>query len=70
MFICHLKIIFRKFIRNPLYPIISIICLSLVFTCVFFVTYWIKSELSYNKFHNNYDRIYRLTIEVNDIEKG
>ncbi len=70
MFLYYLKLIFRRFVRNPIYPVISILCLTLGMASVIFVSYWVKNELNYDTFHNNFDRIYRLTIEKNDLEKG
>jgi putative ABC transport system permease protein len=65
-----LKITFRKFIRDPLYPFISIICLGLGITCALFIIIWIRDELSYDSFHNKAGRIYRLTVEINNKSSG
>jgi putative ABC transport system permease protein len=66
----YLKITFRKFIRDPLYPFISIVCLGLGITCALFVIIWIRDELSYDSFHNKAGRIYRLTVEINNKSSG
>jgi putative ABC transport system permease protein len=70
MIFSYLKIIFRKFIKEPLYPFISTICLGLGITCTLFVIIWIRDELSYDLFYNKADRIYRLTVEKNDLSTG
>jgi putative ABC transport system permease protein len=35
-----------------------------------FVIIWIRDELSYDSFHDKADRIYRLTVEKNDVSTG
>ncbi len=70
MIFSYLKIIFRKFIREPLYPFINTICLGLGIACSLFVIIWIRDELGYDSFHDKSDRIYRLTVEKNDESTG
>jgi putative ABC transport system permease protein len=60
----------RRFKAAPLYASFITGCLALGFTCVLFVTQWIRFELSYDKFHKNHDNIYRLTVEKNDPTTG
>jgi putative ABC transport system permease protein len=50
----------RSVRRNPLYTTINIIGLVIGFVCVIFIALWIKSELSYDRFHKNADNIYRI----------
>ncbi len=66
----QLKIIFRNFIHKPLYLIIGTILLSIGIACVMITTVWIRDELSYDKSYENYNRIYRLTVEKNDPKTG
>jgi len=46
--------------QNPLYTTINIIGLIIGFVCVIFIACWIKNELSYDKFHQQSDNIYRV----------
>ena len=46
--------------RNPLYNIINITGLIIGFVCVIFIAFWIKNELSYDRFHAKADHIYRV----------
>ena len=52
--------IFRSVKKNPLYTSINTIGLVIGFVCVVFITFWIKNELSYDRFHKNADQIYRV----------
>ncbi|MGV8093701.1 MAG: ABC transporter permease [Mangrovibacterium sp.] len=50
----------RSIKRNPLYTAINSIGLVIGFVCVVFITCWIKNELSYDRFHQNVNDIYRV----------
>ena len=65
-----LKLVLRNFKSYPFYTSISILCLSLGITCSFFVVQWLSFELSFDRFHKNHERIYRLTVEKNDPTAG
>ncbi len=52
--------VFRNSKRNPLITIINLLGLVIGFTCVIFIMFWTKNELSYDKFHTNRDKIYRV----------
>jgi len=52
--------VFRNIKRNPLITFINILGLVIGFTCVIFIIFWTKNELSYDKFHTNRDEIYRV----------
>ncbi len=50
----------RSVKRNPLYTAINISGLIVGFVCVIFIAFWIKNELSYDRFHKNAGNIYRV----------
>jgi putative ABC transport system permease protein len=52
--------IFRSVKKSPLYTSINITGLVIGFVCVVFISFWIKNELSYDRFHKNADQIYRV----------
>jgi len=52
--------IVRSVKRNPLYTAINITGLVIGFVCVIFITFWVKNELSYDRFHKNADHIHRV----------
>lgn len=57
----YFKITFRVFNREKLYSLINIFGLTLGFACCLLIALFIKDELSYDKFHNHSDRIYRIS---------
>ncbi len=66
MFRNYLTTAVRSFIKNKTAFLINFIGLSLAAaTCIVIITY-ILTELKYDKFHTNYNRLYRLTGELKD----
>ena len=61
MFRNYLKITFRVLNREKLYSIINVSGLALGFTCCLVIYLFIADELSYDKFHHDGDRIYRIS---------
>jgi predicted permease len=57
MFSSYYKIGWRKLLRNKGYSLINIGGLAIGMTVAMFIGLWIYDELSYNKYHKNYDRI-------------
>jgi ABC-type antimicrobial peptide transport system permease subunit len=60
----HLKIIIRTLFRNRLYSWINIGGLAISLTAVILIMLWVSDELSFDRFHRNADRIYRVTSHV------
>lgn len=65
MFLHRLKIRFRNLCKNPLHSLIHIIGLGIALTCVIMVSLFVKDEFSFDRFHSNANRIYRLTTTLN-----
>ncbi len=61
----YLKIAWRILMRNKANTSINIIGLGLGFSLSVLMMIYVWHQLSYDKFHNNYDRISRLVIDVN-----
>ncbi|MBO6623061.1 MAG: ABC transporter permease [Balneola sp.] len=57
----YFKIAFRSFKKNKAYSAINIFGLAIGITSLIFILLFIQDELSYDKFHENKDRIYRVT---------
>lgn len=57
----YLKIAWRNITRHKTYSVLNIIGLSAGLTCFAFIALWVYDELSYDKFNQKSDRIYRLT---------
>lgn len=63
-----LKLIIRRLASKPLYPAIAILGLTLGFLVTVLVAHWIREELSYDNHLNETDRIYRLTVKIDNDE--
>src|SRR5258707_2346710 len=50
----------RKFLRYPLYSFINVTGLVLGLTCSIFICLWVLDELSYNKYHKDNDRVFKV----------
>lgn len=57
----YFKVTFRVLNRERLYSLINISGLALGFTCCLLIYLFISDELSYDKFHHDSDRIYRIS---------
>ncbi|NBA85816.1 FtsX-like permease family protein [Emticicia sp. CRIBPO] len=65
----YLKIAFRNLLRNRVVSVINIAGLSLGLTCCLLLFLYTKDELSFDRFHEKKDRIYRVTATItNDKE--
>ena len=62
----NIKIAFKNLIHSPLLAVVNIVGLALAMVCVLFIALWLRSELSYDKHIPNYERLYRITVEVNN----
>jgi len=60
MFKNYLKIAFRNLRRYKSYSFINIVGLALGMTCFFLIVLYVRFELSYDRFHENHDRIYQV----------
>lgn len=60
MIFYNLKIAFRNILKNKGFNLINIFGLSIGMMATIFISFWILDELSYDKFHEHADRIYRI----------
>ncbi|GAA0559202.1 ABC transporter permease [Chitinophaga japonensis] len=56
----YIKIAFRSLLRHRLYSFINVGGLGLSLFCSLLIGFWVHDELSYDKFHHDPDRIYRV----------
>ena len=56
----YFKISWRHLIKNKTYSILNISGLAIGMAVVVLISLWLSDELSYNKYHDNYDRIARV----------
>ncbi|MFA8343570.1 MAG: ABC transporter permease [Rhodothermaceae bacterium] len=61
MFRNYFKISYRNMIRHKTYSIINILGLAIGMAACIIIGTYLLSEISFDKFHKNYDRIYRVT---------
>ncbi|MBS3770845.1 MAG: ABC transporter permease [Bacteroidales bacterium] len=63
MFRNHLKTSYRNLIRDKSYSVINIIGLAVGMAACLLIFLYITDELSYDKFHTQSDRIYRMYVD-------
>jgi putative ABC transport system permease protein len=68
MFSIILRFTFRNLIKNRLYHLISISGLTIAMASAFYILIWVNHELSYDRFHPDIERLYRLTFEYHSKE--
>ena len=64
MFRNYIKVGLRSLNRQRVFSILNITGLSLGIACLFLILLYVNDELSYDKYHENYDRIYRVVHSV------
>jgi len=62
MFWNYVKITLRVFSRQKPYSFINLIGLAVGIACSFLILLWVTDELSYDRFHENADQIYRVSM--------
>ncbi len=60
----YLKIAWRNLWRNKLYSLINVGGLAVVLAVSTLLLWWIKDEFSYDRFHTDADRIYRVNAHI------
>lgn len=56
----YIKIAWRNLFRNKVFSITNLLGLTIGMTCTMLILFWVKDELSYDKFHPNYKNIYQV----------
>jgi putative ABC transport system permease protein len=64
MFSNYFKTALRNIRRHKVFAIINIIGLSMGMACTILIMRWIQYELSFDRYHENADRIYRLATDM------
>ena len=60
----YFRIAIRNFVRHKVFSFINILGLTIGITCFILIFLWIRDELSYDKFNQHYDRIYRIGTDI------
>jgi len=66
MFKNYLKITLRTIKRQPGYSLINILGLAIGMACCILILLWVQDEFSFDKFHSNYNNLYRTLPTVED----
>lgn len=64
MFSNYWKITFRNIVKNKVYSALNIIGLAIGMAACFFILQYVSYEKSYDQFHANHDRLYRIQYNV------
>lgn len=64
MFRNQLKISFRKIINDKTFSVIKILSLAISMACSILILLWVNDEISYDNFHPNSDRTYRVLEDI------
>ncbi|WPP51350.1 ABC transporter permease [Catalinimonas niigatensis] len=62
----YLKIAFRNLLKNKVFSIVNLTGFSLGFIAVIFIALFVIDELSFDQYHSQADRIYRVTETLHD----
>lgn len=65
----YFKTAFRKIQREKGYSIINISGLAIGMACFIMIFLWVQDELSYDKFHENYQNIYRVVEDIKHVDE-
>jgi putative ABC transport system permease protein len=68
MFSNYLKVAFRNLLRQKAFSFINIFGLALGITCTALIGMWVNDELSYDRFHDGYQNIYRITATLPELK--
>ena len=60
----------RNIIRHKVYTLINLMGLAVGMACTILILLWIQDELSYDRFHENADDIYRVIQNINFADRS
>jgi len=64
MFSNYLKIAVRNLLRHRLYSLLNILGLAIGMVVCALILLWVQYELSFDRYHENADRIFRLAVDI------
>jgi putative ABC transport system permease protein len=64
----YIKIAWRNITRQKAYSILNLAGLSIGMACSILILLWVQNELSYDRFHTQADRLFRLTCNAGDFK--
>lgn len=70
MLLSHLKLALRSLFRYKMHSLISVLGLAVGFACFIIVFVFIAHEMSYDAFHENVERLYRIRSDTIEKQTG
>jgi putative ABC transport system permease protein len=64
----YIKVAIRNLLRQKGFSFINILGLALGITCTALIGMWVNDELSYDRFHADFDRMYRITATLPEMK--
>jgi putative ABC transport system permease protein len=64
VFTNYIKIAFRNLFKYKAFSLINVAGLAIGMTCCFMILLWVLDELSFDRFHENADDLYRSVVKV------
>ena len=64
----YIKVAIRNLLRQKGFSFINIFGLALGISCTALIGMWVNDELSYDRFHKDYDRMYRITATLPEMK--
>ena len=64
----YIKVAIRNLLRQKGFSFINIFGLALGISCTALIGMWVNDELSYDRFHHDFDRIYRITATLPEMK--
>lgn len=64
----YFKVAVRNLLRQKGFSFINIFGLALGISCTALIGMWVNDELSYDKFHKDYERMYRITATLPELK--
>ena len=66
----YLKVAYRNLLKNKVFSLVNILGLAIGMTASFFIFQYVYFESSYDQFNKNADRLYRVGIKYNEVDRG
>src|SRR5512145_893865 len=66
----YLKIAFRNLLRHKAFTLINISGLAIGLACCIIILMFVRGQTGYDQYHENKDRLYRLTLKVEGLKTG
>src|SRR5690349_24296824 len=64
----YIKVAVRNLLRQKGFSFINIFGLALGISCTALIGMWVNDELSYDRFHKDFDRMYRITATLPELK--